>query len=80
MSIKIIAFAGSLRKGSFNKKLVKLAASGAEDSGASVTVIDLKDYPMPIYDHVGFTGRYGRFAEPGSSSGFVKQFGGFSFA
>ncbi len=50
MSVKIIAFAGSLRKDSFNKKLVKVAASGAQSFGAQVTVIDLKDYPMPIYD------------------------------
>jgi len=50
VSVKIIAFAGSLRKDSFNKKLVKVAASGAQSFGAQVTVIDLKDYPMPIYD------------------------------
>ena len=48
--VKILAFAGSTRKDSFNKKLVKLAAKGAEDAGAEVTVIDLKDYPMPLYD------------------------------
>lgn len=47
---KILAFAGSTRKDSFNKMLVKLAAKGAEDAGAEVTVIDLKDYPMPLYD------------------------------
>ncbi len=49
-NVKIIAFAGSLRKDSFNKKLIKVAASGAQGFGALVTVIDLKDYPMPIYD------------------------------
>lgn len=47
---KILAFAGSLRKDSFNKKLVKIAVKGAEDAGALVTYIDLKDYPLPIYD------------------------------
>jgi chromate reductase len=47
---KIIAFAGSLRSGSFNKKLVKIAAEGAKEAGAEVTYIDLKDYPMPVYD------------------------------
>ena len=47
---KILAFAGSLRKDSFNKKLVAIAAQGARDAGAEVTVVDLKDYPMPIYD------------------------------
>jgi NAD(P)H-dependent FMN reductase len=47
---KILAFAGSARKDSFNKKLVKIAASGAESAGADVTFIDLADFPMPIFD------------------------------
>lgn len=47
---KILAFAGSLRKDSFNKKLVKIAINGAQEAGATVTYIDLKDYPLPIYD------------------------------
>lgn len=47
---KILAFAGSLRKDSYNKKLVHLAALGAKEAGAEVTVIDLKDYPLPVYD------------------------------
>ncbi len=47
---KILAFAGSSRKDSFNKKLVQIAARGAEAAGAEVTVIDLKDYPLPVFD------------------------------
>lgn len=47
---KILAFAGSLRNDSCNKKLVKIAAEGARKAGADVTYVDLKDYPMPIYD------------------------------
>lgn len=47
---KILAFSGSLRKDSYNKKLVKIAAAGATEAGASVTYIDLSDYPLPIYD------------------------------
>lgn len=47
---KILAFAGSTREASFNKKLVKVAAAGARDTGAEVTVIDLRDFPMPLYD------------------------------
>jgi NAD(P)H-dependent FMN reductase len=47
---KILAFAGSLRTGSFNKKLVKVAAQGARDAGAEVTYFDLRDYPFPLYD------------------------------
>jgi NAD(P)H-dependent FMN reductase len=45
-----LAFAGSLRKESYNKKLVKIAIEGAEKGGAQVTYIDLKDYPLPLYD------------------------------
>lgn len=47
---KILAFAGSTRTNSFNKKLVKVAAAGAREVGADVTAIDLRDYPMPLYD------------------------------
>ncbi len=47
---KILAFSGSSRKQSVNKKLVQIAASAAEKQGASVTVIDLIDFPMPIFN------------------------------
>lgn len=48
--IKILAFAGSSRKDSVNKKLVKIASQGTKEVGAEVTIIDLADYPMPIYN------------------------------
>ncbi len=50
MAQKILAFAGSLRSGSFNKKLVRIAAEGARAAGAEVTEIDLRDIPMPLFD------------------------------
>lgn len=50
MAQKILAFAGSLRSGSFNRKLVRIAAEGARAAGAEVTEIDLRDIPMPLYD------------------------------
>lgn len=46
----ITAFAGSVRRDSLNKKLVTCAAAGAKAAGADVRVIDLADYPLPIYD------------------------------
>jgi chromate reductase, NAD(P)H dehydrogenase (quinone) len=47
---KILAFAGSLRPGSYNKKLIKIAIEGAKQAGAEVTAIDLRDFPLPVYD------------------------------
>jgi len=49
-SPKILAFAGSTRAASFNKQLIKFAVQGAQTSGVPITVIDLRDYPMPLYD------------------------------
>ena len=46
----ILAFAGSTRADSFNKKMVRIAAEGARDAGAEVTLADLRDYAMPLYD------------------------------
>ena len=45
---RILAFAGSLRAGSFNKRLIKIAVEGAREAGAEVTLIDLLDFPLPI--------------------------------
>ncbi|WP_395735678.1 NADPH-dependent FMN reductase [Prosthecobacter sp.] len=47
---KILAFAGSTRSDSCNKKLVRLAADAARSAGAEVTLIDLRDYALPLYD------------------------------
>jgi NAD(P)H-dependent FMN reductase len=47
---KILAFAGSLREKAYTKRIVKVAAAGARAAGADVTYIDLKDYPLPVYD------------------------------
>lgn len=47
---KILAFAGSLRSGSWNKKLVRVAARMAEQAGAKVTMIDLRELNLPLYD------------------------------
>ena len=48
--VRILAFAGSARNNSWNKKLVRIAAKGARAAGAEVTDLDLADYPMPMYD------------------------------
>ena len=47
---KILAFAGSLREHSYSKRVVKTAMKGASEAGAEVTFVDLRDYPMPLYN------------------------------
>jgi len=47
---RILAFAGSTRTGSYNKLLVRAAAEGARAAGAEVTLLDLRDLPLPLYD------------------------------
>lgn len=47
---RLLAFAGSLRAGSFNKKLARVAAAAARAAGAEVTLLDLEEHPLPLYD------------------------------
>ncbi len=47
---RVLALAGSTRSGSYNKKLIRIAASAAQAAGAEVTLIDLRDLPMPLMD------------------------------
>jgi NAD(P)H-dependent FMN reductase len=47
---RILAFGGSLRKDSYNQKLAAIAAEGAREAGAEVTLISLRDFPMPLFD------------------------------
>jgi NAD(P)H-dependent FMN reductase len=47
---RILAFAGSVRAGSWNRKLARAAAELARAHGADVTLAELSDHPMPLYD------------------------------
>ncbi|GAB4374945.1 MAG: NADPH-dependent FMN reductase [Elainellaceae cyanobacterium] len=47
---QILAFAGSARKDSYNKRVVQIAANGARAAGAKVTYLDFRDLPLPLYD------------------------------
>lgn len=47
---RILAFGGSLRRDSFNQKLAAIAAEGARSTGAEVTLIALRDFPLPVFD------------------------------
>lgn len=47
---RILAFSGSLRRASFNHRIVQVAANAAEAAGAQVTRIRLADFPLPVFD------------------------------
>ena len=47
---KILAISGSLRRDSLNKKVVALVSEGARRAGAEITVVDLKEFRLPLYD------------------------------
>jgi chromate reductase len=47
---RILAFSGSLREGSYNHRLVRIAAGAARRAGAEVTEIRLRDFDLPLFD------------------------------
>jgi chromate reductase, NAD(P)H dehydrogenase (quinone) len=47
---KILVFGGSLRRDSYNQKLAAIAAEGAREAGAEVTLIALRNFPLPVFD------------------------------
>jgi NAD(P)H-dependent FMN reductase len=48
--VRLLAFCGSSRRGSWNRQLLAIAAAGARQAGATVTLLDLKDLNLPIFD------------------------------
>ena len=48
--MRLLFFAGSTREGSYNKKLAKLAQHIATANGIEGVFVDLRDYPMPLYN------------------------------
>jgi NAD(P)H-dependent FMN reductase len=47
---RVLAFSGSARRDSFNKRLLALAVEGVVEAGASCTVLDLHALALPLYD------------------------------
>jgi len=47
---KILAFSGSIRRDSWNRKLIQAAVGATRAAGGDVTLIDLADYPLPLYN------------------------------
>jgi len=50
MQPKILAFAGSAREDSLNKKLARVGTEALRAAGAQAMFIDLRDYALPLYD------------------------------
>jgi NAD(P)H-dependent FMN reductase len=48
--VSILAFAGSARKESLNQKLLIATAEAVRAAGGEVTLINLRDFPLPLYD------------------------------
>ena len=47
---KILVVAGSAREGSYNKQLAYLSVKLLNDLGFKATFLDLRSYPLPIFD------------------------------
>src|SRR5215212_6114548 len=48
--MKALVFAGSTRTDSLHRKLARAAVGEFRRRGLEVTLVDLRDYPMPLYD------------------------------
>ena len=48
-ALRILAFAGSARRESLNKKFLAVAVTAAREAGGEVTPLDLNDLPLPLY-------------------------------
>ena len=48
--VRVLAFSGSARRASINQQLVEAAADVAVARGAEVTLVNLRDYPMPLFN------------------------------
>jgi chromate reductase len=47
---RILTFAGSTRRASFNRQLASFAARFVKEAGGEATVVELSDYPMPLFN------------------------------
>ncbi len=47
--VSILAFSGSARRESLNKKFLAVAVQEVEQAGGKVTLADLADYELPLY-------------------------------
>lgn len=48
--MKVFAFAASMRKDSYNGRLIRLAVEIAQEAGAEVVLANFREFDMPLYD------------------------------
>jgi chromate reductase, NAD(P)H dehydrogenase (quinone) len=48
--MRIATLAGSLRTGSYNRKLLALAEDALQKAQVEIDHLDLRDFPLPLYD------------------------------
>ena len=48
-TVRILAFSGSARKESLNRKFLAVAVQAVREAGGEVTLLDLNDYVLPLY-------------------------------
>ncbi|MBI5060219.1 NAD(P)H-dependent oxidoreductase [candidate division KSB1 bacterium] len=48
--LRIATIAGSLRMGSYNRMLIELAEGYLEQTDVEIDRLDLRDFPLPVYD------------------------------
>lgn len=51
MTVRLLAFAASLRRGSLNRRLLAPAVAVARAHGAEVDVAEFAEFEMPLYNH-----------------------------
>ena len=47
---RVLIFAGSARRESFNRRFARVAAQQVADAGGEATLLELADHPLPLYD------------------------------
>jgi len=48
--LRILAFSGSARRDSLNKKWLAVVVQATREAGGEVTLVDLNDFPLPLYN------------------------------
>ena len=49
-AVRLLAFAASLRRASWNRRLIAIAAAAAERGGATVDLADFHQFDVPLFD------------------------------